>query len=106
MLSISTFTENIELVFIKTEASLNNGSCHCAACVKVNGLVQNTEMKYLPTSTKEEKISSFIVQDHLCMLFASVTICRGMGLTWDIFGQIPLIFFFIKAEKYNFSEIV
>lgn len=58
VLSISTFTENIELVFIKTEASLNNGSCHCAACVKVNGLVQNTEMKYLPTSTKEEKISS------------------------------------------------
>lgn len=30
----------------------------CAACVKVNGLSQNIEMKYLSTSTKAEKISS------------------------------------------------
>lgn len=69
MLSISTFTENIELVFIKTEASLNNGSCHCAACVKVNGLVQNTEMKYLPTSTKEEKyLLSLCKTTYVCSL--------------------------------------
>lgn len=30
----------------------------CAACVKVNGLAQSIEMKYLSTSTKAEKISS------------------------------------------------
>ena len=33
LFGILTFIDNIELTFIKTQASLNNGSCYCAACV-------------------------------------------------------------------------
>lgn len=39
------------------------------------------------------------------MLFTLPTICRGMGLTWNVFGQIPLIIF-MKAEKDDLVVIV
>lgn len=35
------------------------------------------------------------------MLFALLTVYRGMGFIWNIFKQIPLISFFFKAKIHD-----
>lgn len=92
MLSISTFIWNIEPAFIKIEASLNNGSYYCAACVKVNALARNIELEYLSAGTNTEKKIDFLSLYKTSMLFALLTVYRGIGLIWNIFREIAVIF--------------